>query len=106
MTTTYKLALYQLWLSRSIAALAAVCALSVFLYGVFLMLAVEHTAARTALQTQVDTIVLHLSTLETEYLQQTRELSPERAAELGFVAPTETAAVFTNSDARSLSLKQ
>jgi hypothetical protein len=106
MITAHRLSLYQVYLSRTIAVLAGVCALSVFLYGVFLMLAIEHTATRTALQSQVDELTVHLSTLEAEYLRQTRALSPERAAELGFVAPKDTVAVFADSDARSLSLKR
>lgn len=67
------------------------------------MLAVEHTATRTTLQSQVDTLTIELGTLETQYLQQTRELTPERAHALGFVAPKDTAAVFASADARSLS---
>ncbi len=103
-TLTRRIDLYQLYLTRSIAALAGICVLSVFLYGVFLMLAVEHTASRTALQNKVDSLTVELGSLESQYLQQTREMTPERAHELGFVTPKDTAAVFADADTRSLSL--
>ncbi|MCX6820210.1 MAG: hypothetical protein NT019_02955 [Candidatus Adlerbacteria bacterium] len=103
---TKSLALYQVYLSRSIALLAGVCALSVFLYGTFLLLAVEHTAARTAIGKQVSETTLQLSTLEAEYLAKTKELTRASAVTLGFTTPVAVAAVFETGDARSLSLRR
>ena len=105
MLTSKQIALYQIYVSRSIAVLAGICALAVFLYGVFLMIAVEHTATRTAVQSQVDALTLQLGSLETQYLTESRTLTPEYAAQLGYVTPTQTTAVFTDSDANSLSFK-
>jgi hypothetical protein len=103
---TKRLDVWQLYLSRSIAALVSVCALSVFLYVVFLMLAVQHTAARTSAQREVDALTVHLSGLETQYLAKTKELTPARAAELGFVQPHLVSAVFADTNARTLSFRQ
>lgn len=105
MITTTRLNLYQIYLSRTIAALSGICLVSVFLYGIFLMLAVEHTATRTAMQDRINELTVELSTLEAQYLTHTRALSPERAAELGFVKPTTTSAVFAGADVRSLSFR-
>lgn len=102
---TRRIDIYQLYLTRTIAVLAGVCALSVFLYGVFLMLAVEHTATRTALHEKVDELTAELGNLESQYLRGTRELTPERAYELGFVKPVDKSAVFADADARSLSIR-
>ncbi len=86
---------YDVYLVRTTVALAAVCALSVFLYSTFLLLAVVHTAERTDAQKQIAAITSHLSDLEGQYLATTQTLTPERAAALGFVAPAAVATVFT-----------
>jgi hypothetical protein len=102
---TKRLDLWQLYLTRSIAALVGLLALSVFLYVVFLMLAVQHTAARTTAQRDADALTVHVSSLETQYLAKTKELTPARAAELGFVQPRLVSAVFADANAHTLSFR-
>ena len=98
---------YQLYLSRTIAVLAGVCALSVFLYGTFLLMAVAHTAARTTAQKQIATITGHLGDLEMNYLAATKTLTPEHAHELGFVAPASVAVatVYASAGGHQLSMR-
>ncbi len=105
MATAKRIALYQIYLSRSIALLVCVCALSVFLYCTFLMIAVEHTASRTAFQSKIDDLTLQLSTQETSYLSDMQELSPEHATALGYVVPDNVTPVFASTDGQPLSLK-
>ncbi len=104
-TLTRRIDLYQLYLSRSIAALIGLCALSVFFYLVFLMLAVEHTASRTASQNKIDALTVEVSSLETSYLHDMEALTPGHAAELGFVTPTNVTPVFAQDGGHSLSLQ-
>jgi len=107
-------ALYmQQYLPRVAATLGGLLALSIFLYGTFLLLAVMHTAARTTLERQITTTVAELGELEAQYLAQTKNLTPERAAELGMVAPLSVSLVFTGEaqtlvrgQAETLSLRQ
>jgi hypothetical protein len=101
-----RIMLWQLYLTRTIAVLLGACALSVFLYLVFLMLAVTHTAQRTTAQRDADALTLELSGQETKYLEETRALTESRAQDLGYVQPTQVVAVFADSDARALSFKQ
>lgn len=75
--------------------------MAIFLYGVFLLLAVMHTAARTTLEKEITTTVAALGDLEAEYLMETKKLTPERAAELGMAAPEVVSVVFT-AGARTL----
>jgi hypothetical protein len=105
MTTAKRIALYQLYVTRSIALLMCVCAVSVFLYCTFLMLAVQHTASRTALQSKVDDLTLELSTQETQYLSDMKQLTPEHATELGYVVPTQVTPVFTDNSGETLTLR-
>ena len=97
---------YDVYLGRAAAALATLCALSVFLYGTFLLMAVAHTAARTDAQKQIVEVSSHLSELEMQYLSITRTLTPERAQSLGFVAPTTVVTVFTAPTATALGYNQ
>lgn len=99
------IALYQLYLGRAAAGLAAICAASVFLYGVFLLLAVAHTAARTDAQSKIEDMSACLSDMEAKYLAQTRALTPERAAELGFTMPAHVSTVYAQGPAHTLSLR-
>jgi hypothetical protein len=96
---------YQLYLSRTIALLAGICVLSIFLYLVFLMLAVEHTAKRSSLQDSVATLTVEVSSLEAQYLKSVKSLSPEHAAALGFVMPDKVTPVFAHDDGHPLSLQ-
>ncbi len=86
---------YDVYVLRTTVALAAMCALSVFLYCSFLLLAVVHTAQRTDAGRQITAVTSRLSDLEAQYLADTKELTPDRATALGFVAPTAMATVFT-----------
>jgi heme/copper-type cytochrome/quinol oxidase subunit 2 len=101
----YKIAIiYTPHLRRIMAALAVVVALSIFVYGVFLLEAVGNTAERTALERQVRTLSSKVSGLEQAYLIKTREMTLERAQTLGFVVPSEVVTVFATKDVHSLSL--
>ena len=93
---TYKLNLYQLYLSRTTALLALVCAVSVLLYGIFLFMSVVHTASRTAAQHRIKTLTAELGDMEMAYLSQQKTITPEHAYSLGFVAPHTVSVVYTN----------
>ncbi len=84
------------YLARMSAVLAAVIALSVLLYGVFLLEAVANTAKRTAAERAVRDITSRVSSLEGKYLAHTQTLTLARATELGFVVPADTATVFAS----------
>lgn len=94
-----------MYVTRTIALCAAVCALSVFLYGVFLLQAVAHTAQRTGSERQITKLTSKLGELEVAYLSQTQALTPEQATTLGFVTPQAVDTVYANTQARSLSLQ-
>ncbi len=104
-TLTRGLDLYQLYLTRAIAALIGICALSVFLYVVFLMLAVGHTASRTAARDTVDSLTVEVSALETSYLRDMERLTPSYARELGFVRPSDVTPVYAQDTRAPLSLQ-
>ncbi|MDE1924777.1 MAG: hypothetical protein KGH79_01170 [Patescibacteria group bacterium] len=95
---------YQQLLSRAAVALACICAVSAFLYGVFLLEAVAHTAALQSAEAQVIALNAKLGDLESQYLAQTASLTPERAAALGFVVPADITTVFVTAASKSLSL--
>jgi len=101
-----KLHLYHLYISRTIAVSAAVCALSVFLYGVFLLQAVAHTAQRTGAERQITKLTSKLGELEVKYLSQTQALTPEQAAALGFVRPSSVDTVYATVPGSSLSFQK
>lgn len=96
------LTLYRLYGRKVAATLAAVVAVSVFLYGALLLGAVAHAAHRSNTEQSVRTIVGKVSELESRYLSLTKALSPERAAALGFVEPTEVATVVVGQGALTL----
>ncbi len=104
-TRTFDLARYHLYLTRVGAGLAVVCALSVFLYGTFLLLAVEHAAARTAAQDNIGALAAEVGDLETQYLAAARALTPDSAASLGYVAPREVSTIYAGSSYHTLSLR-
>ncbi len=88
------LALTDLYISRSIALFATVCALSVFLYGFFLLEAVAHTASRSSAEHQALLLQGKLGSLEAQYLAESRALTPAVATTLGFVAPVSVSSVY------------
>jgi hypothetical protein len=92
------------YLTRAMAALAAITALSVFLYGIFLLEAVGNTAQRSAAERDIRALTSKVSSLEQAYLAQTREMTLERAHALGFVTPATVTTVFATAGADSLSL--
>lgn len=83
--------------NRLFAVLAAACVLAVFCYGAFLLLAVAHTAARTAAERELRELRAQAGDLETQYLESVRELTPERAVQLGFVSPERTSVVYADA---------
>ncbi len=110
MTSTHDLQLhiervavrYQPYLSRIAALLVVVCALSAFLYGFFLLEAVGQAASLTSAERQIHDISSQLGILEGQYLAATKELTPERAAMLGYVTPAKVSTVVVGA-ATSLS---
>ena len=93
---------FDMYLSRIAATLSALFALSIFLYGTFLLMAVAHTAARTDIQQKMSAITSHVSQLETQYLAASKSLTLERAVALGFVVPKEVVSMYTAKDSIQL----
>ncbi len=92
-------------IKRIMAVLAAIIALSVFLYGIFLLEAVGNTAERTSAERSIRSLTSSVSSLEQAYLDNTRDLTLERAQALGFVAPAHVTTVFADAGAHALSLR-
>ena len=90
------LTFYNTYIGRSIAALAGIGALSVFLYGALLLGAVAHAAGRTQAEKSVRALSAQVGTLESSYLAQTRVISPALAAAKGFVAPVAVTSVYAD----------
>jgi hypothetical protein len=105
MTKTLNIARYHLYLTRIMAALAVTCAVAIFLYGTFLLLAVEHAATATADQHTYDVLAAHIGDLETQYLTATRSITPQSAAALGFVAPQTVSMVFATASYNLVSMR-
>ncbi len=87
------------------AIMGVMAALCLFLYGFFLLEAVAHTANRTQAQAKIQGYTSKLSGLEESYLSQTREMTLDRAHELGFVTPKDISTVYVNDPSRALSLR-
>lgn len=87
------------------AIMACVCTVSVFLYGIFLLMAVSHTAARTTAQRHIQEIATHLGDLEGHLLVATKDLTLVRAVELGFVPPNIVTTVSITDTAHTLSMR-
>ena len=94
---------YTLRLNRLVILLGVVTLCSLLLYGVFLLQAVGHTAKRAEAGREIKALTSELSGMQARYLSYTREVSPKRAAELGFVKPTEISTVYATTP-RPLSL--
>ena len=93
---------YTPHLTRTIAILASALMLSVFLYGFFLLEAVAHAASLTDATHSIRSLQGEVSKLEEQYLSATKDITRERAAELGFVAPISVSTVFAVNPAKSL----
>ena len=100
----YTVANYNLYLTRLMTILAVFCTFSVFLYGIFLLMAVTHTASRTAAERQMTLISTHMGDIESQYLMEQKTLTLERAQELGYVKPTTVSTVFATADTHTLTL--
>ena len=100
-------ALTQLYVNRAITLLVGVCALSVFFYATFLLLTVSHAASQTATERQIQKLASQVNNMETQYLVATKNITPERALVLGFVAPSQNqiSTVFASEGASVLSLR-
>ena len=66
-------------------------------------MAVSHAAAHASLEKSISMTTEHLGELEQQYLAATKSITPQKAAELGFAAPTVVATVYTNAPAHTLS---
>jgi hypothetical protein len=99
------LALYHHYSRSAFALLAFVCAASVFLYGVFLLEAVAHTAARARAAEAVTELKSKLSDVESQYLVATQAITPARAQALGFVPPKTVATVYAANPSQVLTLQ-
>jgi glucose uptake protein GlcU len=95
---------YTPYLTRAAAILGGIIALSLLLYGIFLLEAVAHTASRAQAESQIHKSTLALATLQQQYLVLTKEITENKAQELGFVVPKNVTTVFAMSDAHPLSL--
>jgi len=92
---------YQPYLGRIATLLACACALSLFLYGVFLLEAVAHAASLASAEKQTRDIASQMSALEGQYLVDTQALTPEKAQALGFVTPAVVSTVVANEQSFS-----
>jgi hypothetical protein len=90
-------------LTRAAVIMAVVTVCSLLLYGIFLLEAVGATAKRADAGREVKQLTAELSSMQAHYLAYTKEVSPERAARLGFVKSTEVSTVVA-SDQKPLSL--
>lgn len=94
--------LYNRCAPRIIAVCAGIAGVSVFLYGALLLGAVSHTAARTSMEKETRALNASISLLEGEFLNETKALSRDRAAQLGFVAPKDVATVYAGDGSLTL----
>lgn len=100
----YTLITYQSIFTRAAAVFGGTIAISVFCYGVFLLGAVAHTAARTEASRNILESTTRVSALEEEYLTRMRALSPQGAHALGFVKPSLVTTVYSTAASRSLTV--
>ncbi|HWB34270.1 MAG TPA: hypothetical protein VG753_03065 [Candidatus Paceibacterota bacterium] len=94
---------YTPYFKRLNALFAAVIALSVFLYGVFLLEAVANTAKRTDAQKELSAITTHIGEMESGYLASTRDLTLESVEAMGYVAPAAVTTVLADGSMKALS---
>ncbi len=95
---------YTPYAHRVLALLAAVVALSVVLYGIFLLEAVGNTAKRTAAERAIRSLTSEVSTLEQAYLTHTRDITAARAQALGFVSPESITTLYATRAEHALTL--
>jgi len=93
------------WYTKRIAALcAAGIAVSAFLYGTFLLIAVEHAATRSKVESQITMLSGEVSSLQIQYLSAMQSITPDRGLALGFVAPDASNVAYADASAPTLSL--
>jgi hypothetical protein len=90
---------YTQYASRTMALLACVCAIAVFAYGVFLLMAVAHAAKITDAQDREAALATQVSTLENQYLAGSEALTSDEAATMGYVTPSNVSMVYVASPA-------
>ena len=83
----------QQYLPRVAALLATLCAVCALLYGVFLLEAVAHAAARQNAERKISSLTIEVSDLQARYLASTEDITPDSATALGFVAPKDISTV-------------
>ncbi|MBC7836903.1 hypothetical protein H7X87_03975 [Acetobacteraceae bacterium] len=93
---------YTPLLNRLALVMCACIVLSLFLYGIFLLQAVVHTAGRATAERRIDALATKTSALEVQYLAKTKELTPARAQALGFVPPASASVIYATAASRSL----
>lgn len=98
-------ATYTPVLTKTIALLSGIIVLAIFFYGFFLLEAVAHAASLTASTRDIRTQTAAVSKLEEQYLSRTKDMTRERAQELGFVAPSSVSTVYATKAAQSLSVR-
>ncbi len=91
-----------MYVRRASALLAGIIGVSVFLYGALLLGAVAHTAGRTSAEGQVKKLSSAVSVLENTFFTETKALTPERAAALGFVSPQTVFSVYAGTGSLTL----
>jgi hypothetical protein len=96
---------YTPYLGKVMAVFAVTIALSLFLYGFFLLEAVAHAASLTDTTRSIHARTSEVSKLEEHYLEATKGITLERAKGLGFVAPAAVSTIFANATTRSLSVR-
>jgi hypothetical protein len=89
------LALYHAHVARVAALLAICCAVAVFLYGAFLLMAVAHAAQMTDARHEIKVLTGTLSSAESQYLAATNAISYATATSMGLSKPTSVAIVTT-----------
>lgn len=91
--------------TRAAAVLGSAVALTALLYGALLLGAVAHTATQTKAEREIAKRIALVSTLEAQYFTIARSITPERAHELGFSAPSQTTTVFATAASKALTLE-
>ena len=99
-----KVATIEIYAKRLGAFFVAVIALSALLYGIFLLIAVERTSTRTSAENQAASLGSSLGLLQSQYLADTANITPEQALALGFVVPPAGAVVYASAATGALSL--
>lgn len=97
---------YTSRLKKIFVLLAVVVALSVVVYGIFLLEAVGNTADRARAEREIRALTSRVSNLEQTYLSKTREMTLERALEMGLVAPTSVSTIYASKNSPALSLRR